>query len=93
MSPQRPPSTDNAFIVQVQPADTPKHQLGDVIVGSLGLTGAMAVAAVMAGILLGSLWILRRKTRRTFDTDAPPSLGSVPLGVDPKSEFDERSDR
>lgn len=81
--PQQPAqSTDNAFIVKVQPRDTAAHQLGDVIVGSLGLTGAMVLAAVVSGALLGALWILWRKARRTFDTDAPPSIGPVPLRKD-----------
>ena len=93
MPQQNPQSTDNAFIVQVQPSDTAKHQLGDVIVGSFGLTGALILAAVVSGTLLAGLWILRRKARRTFDTDAPPSIGSVTLGSDAKPKFDQRSDR
>jgi hypothetical protein len=79
--PQQPAqSTDNAFIVKVQPTDTVKHQLGDIIAGSIGLTGALVLAAVISGTLLAGLWILWRKSRRTFDADAPPSIGPVPLG-------------
>ena len=77
---QPPKQTDNAFIVQVQPKDTAKQQLGDVIVGAFGLTGAMVLAAIVSGVVLAALWILWRKARRTFDTDAPPTLGSMPLG-------------
>ena len=73
-------STDNAIIVKVQPTDTAKHQLGDVIVGSLGLTGALVLAAVLSGMLLAGLWIVWRKWRRPFDTNAPPTIGPVPLG-------------
>lgn len=92
--PQQPQqSTDNAFIVNVQPQDSAKHQFGDVIAGSIGLTGALVLAAVGSGTLLAGLWILWRKARRTFDTDAPPSIGSVAIGTDPKPELDQRSDR
>jgi len=93
MSQQPAQSTDNAFIVRVQPADTAKHQLGDIIAGSIGLTGALVLAAVLSGTLLAGLWILWRKARRTFDTDAPPSIGSVPLRSDSETKLDQRSDR
>ena len=90
---QTPQSTDNAFIVKVQPTTSVKHQLGDVIVGSFGLTGALVLAAVVSGTALAGLWILWRKARRTFDTDAPPSIGSVAIGSGGQSELDKRSDR
>lgn len=93
MPQQAPQSTDNAFMVKVQPTDSAKHQLGDIIVGSFGLTGALVLAAVLSGTLLAGLWILWRKSRRTFDTDAPPSIGSVPIGSGAKSQLNERSDR
>lgn len=80
MAQQAPQSTDNAFIVRVQPHDTVQHQLGDIIAGSFGLTGALVLAAVVSGVVLAGLRIVWRKSRRTFDTDAPPSIGSVPLG-------------
>lgn len=89
--PQRP--TDNAFMVNVQPADTPKHQLGDIIVGAFGLTGALVLAAVLSGTLLAGLWIVWRKARRPFDADAPPSIGSVAIGADAERKIDQRPDR
>jgi len=89
--PSRP--TDNAFIVQVQPRDTAKHQLGDVIVGALGLTGALVLGAIVAGMSLAGIWIVWRKYRRPFDTNAPPTLGSVPISTSRETQLDQRSDR
>lgn len=88
--PQRP--TDNAFMVKVQPAETPQQQLGDIIVGALGLTGALVLAAVLSGMLLAGLWILWRKARRTLYS-APPSIGSVAIGADAERKIDQRPDR
>ena len=93
MPQQAPQSTDNAFIVKVQPTNDAKHQLGDVIVGALGLTGAMVLAAVLSGTFLAGLWIVWRKSRRTFDTDAPPSIGSVAIGSGAETQLDKHPDR
>jgi hypothetical protein len=79
-TPPPPPRHDQPFIVQVAPQETPKQALGDVIVGAFGLTGALVLGALVAGALVASVWILWRKFRRPYDTDAPPSLGSVPIG-------------
>jgi hypothetical protein len=74
----------DSFIVQVQPQQAaPTEDLKQVIVGALGVTGALVLAAVVSGAALGSLWILWRKWRRTYDADAPPSLGSVPISPEP----------
>lgn len=93
MSQQPSQPTDNAFIVKVQPTDTAKHQLGDVIVGAFGLTGALVLGAIVAGAVLAGLWIVWRKFRRPFVNDAPPTLGSVAIQTARESKFDQRSDR
>lgn len=66
-------------MVQVSQPPPDSASVKDVIVGALGLTGALVLAAVVSGAVLGGLWIFWRKWRRTYDNDAPPSLGSVPI--------------
>jgi len=66
-------------MVQVSRPPAERDNLGQVMVGAFGLTGALIIAALVFGIVLASVWILWRKFRRTYDHDAPPSLGPVPL--------------
>lgn len=70
------------FMVQVSPPAPPREDLRGVLVGAFGLTGALVLAAVVSGAVLASVWIVWRNWRRTFDSDAPPSLGSMPLSPD-----------
>ncbi len=56
------------------------QSLFDAIVGAFGLTGALVRAAVISGAMLAAVWIVMRQRRRTYESDAPPSLGSAPLG-------------
>jgi len=37
--------------------------LGDVLINALGLTGAITVAAIVLGVVLGGLFILYRRRR------------------------------
>ncbi len=80
-APAPQPAPLHPFMVQI---DRPQERetLKDVIVGSFGLTGALVLAALVSGTTLAAIWILWRKWRRTYEHDAPPSLGPVPLGPD-----------
>lgn len=69
-------------MVQIDRPAPERDTLKDVIVGSFGLTGALVLAAVVSGAVLAGIWIIWRRWRRTYEHDAPPSLGSVPLGPD-----------
>jgi hypothetical protein len=77
-APQQPAS--QPFFIEVQPAKPEQENLGNVIVGAFGLTGALVLGAVLSGTVLAGLWIVWRKWRRTYETDAPPTLGKTPLG-------------
>ena len=66
-------------MVQVSPPKSDGGNLGNVIVGAFGLTGALVIGALVAGTLLAGIWIVWRKWRRTYDSDAPPTFGPVAL--------------
>lgn len=70
-------------MVQVSPPAPERENIKDVIVGAFGLTGALVLAAVASGAVLGGLWILWSKWRRAHVDDAPPTLGSVPIAPEP----------
>ena len=50
--------------------------LGEVILGALGLTGVIALTALVLGILLGGLFILVRirRPRNTFNGESSDEL-------------------
>ena len=65
---------EDAHMVQlVEPAASPDITVGDVILGSLGVAGAMTLTAVLLGLLVG--WFLIRRSRaRGIETEHPPSI-------------------
>ena len=67
------------FMIDVSRPPAERESLPNVIVGAFGLTGAIVLGAIVSGVALSSVWIAWRRWRRTYDVDAPPSLGSVAL--------------
>jgi hypothetical protein len=74
-------------VVQL-PAAAPAKEVGpaDVLIGSIGLVGVLAVLALMAGLLFGGLFILRRRAaeRRTTADEAEATqlrLSEPPSGT------------
>jgi hypothetical protein len=87
--PQPPPPSaapQQPIFIEIPQGQPDNGNIKDVIVGSFGLTGALVLGAVLSGATLGALWIVIRKWRRTYESDAPPTLGSVPLGVAPPND-------
>lgn len=76
----QPPSTP--IIVRVVDAPVRGLGLGDVILNAVGLTGALAVAALILGLVVaGAVIVLRRaQSRRITDEEASQtqSLGLTP---------------
>lgn len=59
------------FIVQIVPEPARQATLGDVVIGALGITGLLVLAAVLAGAVLAV--VLMRWHRRH-----PPEAGHLP---------------
>jgi hypothetical protein len=71
------------------PQGTPAKEVGpaDVLLGSIGLVGALVVLALLAGLAFGALFILRRKAeeRSGAGSDEPEAtqlrLSGPPSGT------------
>jgi hypothetical protein len=69
------------------PVAAPAKEVGpaDVLIGSIGLVGALVVLALMAGLLFGGLFILRRRAEERRDTVEPEAtqlrLSEPPSGT------------
>jgi ABC-type phosphate transport system permease subunit len=59
------------IIIKVVPAPTPEVGVGDILLGSLGLTGLIVVVSFILGVVLGGLLIAhsRRRASRRRDND------------------------
>lgn len=61
------------FIVEIIRPETAEVTVVDVLVGSLGLAGALAAVAIPLGLFAGWL-LIRRKQRHRPDDDHMPSI-------------------
>jgi hypothetical protein len=69
------------ILVRVVGPESDSLTLGDVLLNALGLTGAIVVAALIAGLVLGALFILyrRRNPHNHFNGETSDEL-SLKLG-------------
>ena len=67
------------------PTPTPAREVGpaDVLLGSIGLVGALAVLALAAGLLIGGLFILRRRAEARRDGAEEPQATRLRLSEPP----------
>jgi hypothetical protein len=64
---------DGPFIVSVTPQTKQEPTVGDVLLGSFGLTGVLVLFSLVLAGIFG--WLLvRRNRRRPPELDRPPSI-------------------
>jgi hypothetical protein len=71
------------IVVRVLEEPVPETTVADVILGALGLTGVLLMAALLFGLLLGFLMVARRRLRerRNLEDEGTQRLG---LTADPR---------
>ena len=67
------------------PAAAPAKEVGpaEVLIGSVGLVGALVVLALLAGLLFGGLFILRRRAEERRDAAHAPEATQLRLSGPP----------
>ena len=65
------------IVVRVLEEPVPETTVADVILGALGLTGVLLMAALLFGLLLGFLMVARRRLRerRNVEEEGTQRLG------------------
>ena len=67
------------------PVAAPAKEVGpaDVLIGSIGLVGVLALLAVTAGLLIGGLFILRRRAEERRSEANEPAATQLRLSEPP----------
>ena len=75
--------SDQPIVVRVIEEPVKSTGVGDVILGALGLTGVMLLAALLLGALLGGILITIKRLRAKYDLE--PVSDHDALRVTPSS--------
>ena len=75
--------SDQPIVVRVIEEPVKSTGVGDVILGALGLTGVMVLAALLLGALLGGILIAIKRLRAKYDLE--PVSDHNALRVTPSS--------
>ncbi len=75
--PQSPPP-QKPLVVQVvrQPPVAREIGMGDVVLGAVGLTGAIILAALLAGLVAGAAIIFLKRWRQRVHGDGPDNAAA-----------------
>ena len=71
----------NPIVVRVVEEPVETTGISDILIGALGLTGVMLLAALVFGLRLGGILIAIKRIRARYDLDAPPETN--PMRVTP----------
>ena len=72
----------NPIVVRVMEEPVESTGISDILVGALGLTGVLLLAALLLGVLLGAVLIGVKKLRAKYDLEPIPD--SEALRVTPQ---------
>ncbi len=68
-----------AVMVQVVEQPVEETTVADVLLGAIGLTGALIIGAVILGALFGALLIGIKKTREKYHLEAVPDSEALKI--------------
>ena len=73
------------FVTLITETPTPQTTVGDVIIGSLGITGVLVAIALVAGVLMAVVRVRWNQRHPVEDDHLPPVSPLVSSGDGPRS--------
>ena len=83
--PQQPVLPAEPFVVKVVRPEAPETTVGDVIIGSLGVTGVLLVIALLLGAVMAVIRVGWHRLRPPADDHLPPVSPLIADPSDPRS--------
>ena len=82
---QQPETLPQPFVVKVIRPEAPETTVGDVILGSLGVTGVLLVIALILGAVMAAVRVGWHRLRPPTDDHLPPVSPLIADPSDPRS--------
>jgi hypothetical protein len=67
----------NPIVVRVVEEPVETTGVSDILIGAMGLTGVMLMAALALGLILGGLLIGIKRFRAKYDLEPPPDRNAM----------------
>jgi hypothetical protein len=83
--PQQPTELPQPFVVKVIRPEAPETTVGDVILGSLGVTGVLLVIALLLGAVMAAIRVSWHRLHPPGDDHLPPVSPLIADPSDPRS--------
>jgi hypothetical protein len=65
------------IVVRVMEEPVKSTGVSDILIGALGLTGVLLLAALLLGVLLGGILIGIKKLRANYNLEPPPDIEAM----------------